>query len=183
MFIPTAVATNTAGAPVGPATTRWMLPLRLHQVSTIVEGTNITRQLTLSDLGTDCPQTAEPTAIATLVDARCNPVLAAPEQVKSWAWPCNACGRFGLFDPPYAVPTLTGALVETTVVASTPLTTVTATPVPTTTPTSLLITPTVVPTRTVGPTSVPPVTAVGAKVGRSMVLGAVMAVVMGLVLL
>jgi hypothetical protein len=42
---------------------------------------------------------------------QCNPMLAAPTQVRKWAYPCNACGRFGMVDPPYAVPTLTGGLV------------------------------------------------------------------------
>ncbi|KAK4151234.1 hypothetical protein C8A00DRAFT_36134 [Chaetomidium leptoderma] len=143
MLIPTAVGTNPQGQPTGPSTSRWILPLDLDEVSTIAAN-NATRQLTLSDLGTDCPQTADPTAIATLVDGRwCDPVLAAPSQVRSWAYPCNACGRFGLFDPPYAVPTLTGDLVEpvptttttrttvgvaTTTSSSTPVVTVTAAP-------------------------------------------------------
>lgn len=120
MLIPTAVGINTAGQLTGPSTTSWLLPLDLHQVSTIAPalpgatGGDITRQLTLADLGTDCPHTADPTAIATMVDSRCDPVLAAPTQVREWAYPCNACGRFGLFDPPYAVPTLTGGLIEPT---------------------------------------------------------------------
>ena len=177
MFIPSARATNTLGQPVpdGPATTSWMLPLRLHQVSTIVQGSNATRQLTLADLGTDCPQTADPTAIATMVDSRCNPVLAAPSEVKSWAWPCNACGRFGLFDPPYAVPTLTGALVETTV---------TATPVPS----STIVVPTVVPTVVVptstraGPSS-PVATAAAGRLGMPGLGWPVVAALMAMVLL
>ncbi|GAB1314534.1 hypothetical protein MFIFM68171_04744 [Madurella fahalii] len=130
MFVPSARGINTLGAPAGPSTSSWMLALDLYDVSTIagggpgVSGTGgVTRQLTLGDLGTDCPQTADPTAIATMaVDPRCNPMLAAPSPVRSWAYPCNACGRFGLFDPPYAVPTITGDLVE-----ATPVTTVTAT--------------------------------------------------------
>ncbi|KAK3360749.1 hypothetical protein B0T25DRAFT_536307 [Lasiosphaeria hispida] len=134
MFIPTAMGTNTRGEPAGPATTNWMLPLALYEVSTIAEGTNITRQITLADLGTDCPQTAEPTAIATMVDSRCDPILAAPSQVRSWAYPCNACGRFGLFDPPYAVPTITGNLVEpTTTTVPSPPVTITVAPTPTAT--------------------------------------------------
>ncbi|KAK4249861.1 hypothetical protein C7999DRAFT_39164 [Corynascus novoguineensis] len=115
MLIPTAVGVNTAGQTAGPSTSRWILPLDADDVSTIAPGLggNVTRQLRLADLGTDCPQTAEPTAIASMApDPRCDPVLAAPSQVRSWAYPCNACGRFGLFDPPYAVPTLTGSLVE-----------------------------------------------------------------------
>jgi len=115
MLIDTARGTNSLG-PAGPSTASWMLALDLEEVSTIV-GSSVTRQLTLSDLGTDCPQTAEPSAIATMVDSRCDPILAAPKQVSSWAYPCNACGRFGLFDPPYAVPTITGGLIETSAVA------------------------------------------------------------------
>ena len=114
MLIPTAVGTNSLGH-VGPSTSRWILPLDIDEVSTIVDGT-LTQQLTLSDLGTDCPQTADPTAIATLVDPRCDPILAAPKQVSSWAYPCNACGNFGLFDPPYAIPTLPGGLFGSTTV-------------------------------------------------------------------
>jgi hypothetical protein len=129
LYIPTARGINTLGQPAGPSTASWMLPLDLYQVSTIAAG-NITRQLTLADLGTDCPKTADPTAIATL-ESRCNPILAAPTPVRSWAYPCNACGRFGLFDPPYAVPTLTGSLVvPITTVPPPPPVTVTAAPTP-----------------------------------------------------
>lgn len=182
MFIPTAVATNTLGQPVGPATTSWMLPLRLHQVSTIVEGSNITRQLTLSDLRTDCPQTVDPTGIATL-DWRCNPVLAAPNEVKSWAWPCNACGRFGLFDPPYAVPTLTGRLVEPTSIL---VPTITAAPIPTVPTTAAPTTPTVtlptvvVPTVTTTP---PPITAGAATFQINTAFVAAVPALVGMILL
>ncbi|KAK0644108.1 hypothetical protein B0T16DRAFT_193091 [Cercophora newfieldiana] len=136
MFIPTAVGTNTAGATVGPETANWMLPLDLYEVSTIATAAgNATRQLTLADLGTKCPQTFDPTAIATLGGpSACDPMLAAPTQVRNWAYPCNACGRFGLFDPPYAVPTITGSLVvPTTTVPPPPPVTVT---VPTATATA-----------------------------------------------
>lgn len=132
MYIPTARGINTLGQPAGPQTSQWVLPLNLYEVSTIANGTGSTSQLNLADLGTDCARTADPTAIVTMVDARCDPVLAAPREVSSWAYPCNACGRFGLFDPPYAVPTLTGSLVEpTTVVVPPPPITVTAAPTPT----------------------------------------------------
>ncbi|KAK0735294.1 hypothetical protein B0T26DRAFT_671452 [Lasiosphaeria miniovina] len=128
MFIPTAVGINTEGETVGPSTASWMLPLNLNEVSTIAQGSsNITRQLTLSDLGTDCPRTADPSAIATIVDAHCDPVLAAPSQVRSWAYPCNACARFGLFDPPYALPTVTGGLIPPTTTVLPPPETITAT--------------------------------------------------------
>ncbi|KAK1752898.1 hypothetical protein QBC47DRAFT_49357 [Echria macrotheca] len=128
LYIPSAVGINTANQPTGPSTSRWMLPLNLWEVSTIAYGTNMTRQLTLADLGTDCPKTADPTAIATMVDSRCDPILAAPHQVSSWAYPCNACGRFGMFDPPYAVPALTGSLVLPT--ASPPPVVITSAPPP-----------------------------------------------------
>jgi len=114
MLIPTAVGTNSIET-TGPSTTKWILPLDIDEVSTIVDGT-VTQQLVLNDLGTDCAQTVDPTAIATLVDSRCDPILAAPKQVSSWAYPCNACQRFGLFDPPYAVPTLPGGLLGTTTI-------------------------------------------------------------------
>lgn len=114
MIIPTIVGTNSLGT-TGPSTTSWILELDLEEVSTIADG-SVTRQLTLSHLGTDCPQSADASAIATMSDSRCAPILAAPDQVSSWAYPCNACGDFGLFDPPYAVPTVTGGILGTTTV-------------------------------------------------------------------
>ncbi|KAJ6010011.1 hypothetical protein N7522_005027 [Penicillium canescens] len=76
------------------------VPLDLDQVSTIDLTNSATRQLTLNDLGTDCPQTEAPSVIATAApNSRCDPILVAPEPVKSWASPCNACGNFGMFDP------------------------------------------------------------------------------------
>ncbi|KAK6208106.1 hypothetical protein LQW54_007153 [Pestalotiopsis sp. IQ-011] len=112
MLVDFIYGTNSQGI-VGPSATSKIFALDLDEVSTIVGGT-ATEQLTLNDLGTDCPQSVDPTAIATLTDSRCDPILAAPSEVKSWAWPCNACGRFGLFDPPYAIPTITGGLIDTT---------------------------------------------------------------------
>ncbi|KAJ1323549.1 hypothetical protein MN608_10793 [Microdochium nivale] len=144
MLIPTAVGTNTAGEPFGPATSDWVLALDLSQVSTIVgdTSTGATQQLTLADIGTDCPKSVAPGAIATMApDPRCNPVLAAPREVSSWAYPCNACGQFGLFDPPYAAPTLTGQLVE-------PTTTTDAAEVPTATATATASATAVLPTQT-----------------------------------
>lgn len=116
MLIPWASGTNSKGQYVGPSTTNWILGLDLDEVSTIADGPSgsLTRQLQLSDLGTRCPQSMDPTAIATLNDSECAPILAAPSTVSSWAYPCNACGRFGLFDPPYAVPTITGLIEPST---------------------------------------------------------------------
>ncbi|KAK4179593.1 hypothetical protein QBC36DRAFT_322280 [Triangularia setosa] len=134
MYIPSAQGVNTLGQRVEPSTSSWILPLDLYEVSTIAYGTNATRQLTLADLGTNCPKTYNPTAIAT-IDADCDPMLAAPSQVRSWAYPCNACGRFGLFDPPYAVPTVTGGFFgPTTVLVTAEPITVTAPPVVETSP-------------------------------------------------
>ncbi|CAG8415646.1 unnamed protein product [Penicillium salamii] len=109
---------NTAGR-AGPSGTSVVFPLDLDQVSTIIPEGSITQQLTLSDLGTDCPQTEAESVIATAApNGRCDPILAAPKPVKSWASPCNACGNFGLFDPPYAVAPLTGRLVPETTTTS-----------------------------------------------------------------
>ncbi|CEJ60181.1 hypothetical protein PMG11_08766 [Penicillium brasilianum] len=114
MVIDTLYGYNTAGR-AGPSGTSLVFPLDLDQVSTIDVTNSATRQLTLNDLGTDCPQTEAPSVIATAKpNGRCDPILLAPEPVKSWASPCNACGQFGLFDPPYAVSPLTGGLVTMT---------------------------------------------------------------------
>ncbi|KAK8058903.1 hypothetical protein PG994_009351 [Apiospora phragmitis] len=118
-----------------PTATSAIWAFDLSEVSTIVGGT-ATQQLSLSDLGTDCPQTAEASAIATMTDSRCDPILAAPEKLRAWASPCAACGRFGLFDPPYAIPTITGGLIPTTVAQPPPppppAPTTTVAPAPTT---------------------------------------------------
>jgi hypothetical protein len=121
MVVNTIYGTNTAGRPYGPSGTSVVFPLDLNQVSTIDLTNSATRQLTLNDLGTDCPQSEAASVIATMApNGRCDPILVAPEPVKSWASPCNACGRFGMFDPPYAVAPLTGGLVPvTTTVAMT----------------------------------------------------------------
>lgn len=114
MVINTIYGYNSAGR-TGPSGTSVIFPLHLDQVSTMDPDMSATRQLTLNDLGTDCPQSEAPSAIATMApNSHCDPILVAPGPVKSWASPCNACGRFGLFDPPYAVPPLYGNLVPET---------------------------------------------------------------------
>ena len=131
MVINTIYGTNSVGR-AGPAASSPVFAADLNEVSTVVPGGSVTRQLTLNDLGTDCPQTAGPTEIATMIPGgHCDPILAAPPTVRSWASPCNACGRFGLFDPPYAVPTLSGGLLE----PEPTTTTVTEEPPPPDTPT------------------------------------------------
>ncbi|KAK7953558.1 hypothetical protein PG996_014450 [Apiospora saccharicola] len=115
MLIPTIYGTNTIdGATVAPSATSAIWAFDLSEVSTI-EGGTATKQLSLSDLGTDCPQTAAASEIATMTNSRCDPILAAPDKIRAWASPCAACDRFGLFDPPYAIPTITGGLVPTTI--------------------------------------------------------------------
>ena len=180
MYVPTAKGTKPGGEPYGPNTASWWLPLRLDEVSTIQGGT-LTKQLSLSDLRTDCPQTAEAGAIATMIDSACDPILAAPRYVSSWAYPCNACSRFGLFDPPYAVPTVTGGLRPPTTTAA-PVPTTAPPPPPTSVappppPTSVAPPPpppTTATTRptTTGPTGQPtssgPVTAAASSLGRGM---------------
>ncbi|KAK8136710.1 hypothetical protein PG984_004650 [Apiospora sp. TS-2023a] len=115
MLIPTIYGINTIdGATVAPSATSAIWAFDLSEVSTI-EGGTATKQLSLSDLGTDCPQTAAASEIATMTNSRCDPILAAPDKIRAWASPCAACDRFGLFDPPYAIPTITGGLVPTTI--------------------------------------------------------------------
>lgn len=135
MVINTIYGYNSLGR-AGPAASSPIFALDINQVSSIVPGEQATRQLELSDLGTDCPHSLDPSVIATKApDGRCDPSLVAPDVVKSWALPCNACGKFGLFDPPYAVPTLGGGLIETTetITATEPDSTILA-PTTTTTP-------------------------------------------------
>lgn len=136
MVVSTIFGYNSAGR-AGPSGTSVVFALDLDQVSTIVPGGSATQQLTLNDLGTDCPQSEDASWIATAApDGQCDPILVAPDPVKSWALPCNACGRFGLFDPPYAVPPLTGGLVPATTTAiSTP---VAPTPTPVSTTSSVI---------------------------------------------
>ncbi|KAJ5234173.1 uncharacterized protein N7469_003341 [Penicillium citrinum] len=126
MIVDKIYGTNPAGEIAGPSGTSVIFPLDLNEVSTIVPNISATHQLTLNDLRTDCPQTEPASVIATKIPGGpCDPILAAPKKVKSWASPCGACENFGLFDPPYAVPPLSGGLV--------PVTTTTTEPTPQTT--------------------------------------------------
>ncbi|KAJ5966404.1 hypothetical protein N7481_013118 [Penicillium waksmanii] len=145
MIVDRIYGTNTAGDIVGPSGTSVIFPLDLDEVSTIVPNISATHQLTLNDLHTDCPQTEEASVIATKVPGGpCDPILAAPKKVKSWASPCGACQNFGLFDPPYAVAPLTGGLV--------PMTTTTLEPAPQTTTTIAPATETTTPDETTAST-------------------------------
>ncbi|KAK5632343.1 hypothetical protein RRF57_008057 [Xylaria bambusicola] len=111
LLISTLYGTNSVGR-AGPSGTNKVFALDLDQVSTIVPRSHITRQLTLDDLYTNCPQSEDPEVIATTIpDGHCDFSLLAPEPVKRWALPCNACRRLGLFDPPYAIPPLDGGII------------------------------------------------------------------------
>ncbi|KAK7750153.1 hypothetical protein SLS62_007902 [Diatrype stigma] len=71
MVINTIYGYNSLGR-AGPAASSPIFALDLDEVSTIVPGgQGATRQLSLSDLGTDCPRSLDPSVIATkLPDAR-----------------------------------------------------------------------------------------------------------------
>ncbi|KAJ8131935.1 hypothetical protein O1611_g1687 [Lasiodiplodia mahajangana] len=115
LVINTIYGTNSLGR-AGPSGTSEIFAVNLDEVSTIVPENGATQQLTLNDLHTDCPQSLDPEVIATTIpDGHCDFSLLAPQTVKQWALPCNACGRFGLFDPPYAIPPLGGGFIESTI--------------------------------------------------------------------
>ncbi|KAI1076085.1 hypothetical protein F5B20DRAFT_341208 [Whalleya microplaca] len=170
MVINTIFGYNTFGR-TGPSASSPIFALDLGEVSTIAPDGQATRQLSLSDLGTDCPQSEDPSVIATMApDGRCDPILLAPDAVKSWALPCNACGRFGLFDPPYAVPPLDGGLVGTTTTTTEALTTGTALPATTATPAATGASSTAVPVTSstdVAPTTGTSVTTSGSSAASS----------------
>ncbi|KAI1346662.1 hypothetical protein F5Y01DRAFT_16877 [Xylaria sp. FL0043] len=140
IYISTIYGTNSLGR-AGPAATNKVFPLDLGQVSTIVPGQQITQQLTLNDLYTNCPQSADPAVIATTIpDGHCDFSLVAPEPVKQWAKPCNACGRLGLFDPPYAIPPLAGGLIPgTTITTDVETTTLASITAPSSGPTTTIV--------------------------------------------
>lgn len=137
MIINTIYGYDSAGR-TGPSATNTIVALDLDEVSTIVPDSGATRQLSLSDLGTDCPLSVPPSVLATTVaGGPCDPILAAPAKVRSWASPCGACGNFGLFDPPYAVPFATQGLLPTTTVTEEAQTAGTSTPAATSAATTL----------------------------------------------
>ncbi|KAI3321646.1 hypothetical protein HD806DRAFT_503098 [Xylariaceae sp. AK1471] len=149
LVINTIYGTNSLGR-AGPSGTSEVFAVDLDQVSTLDLKNQATRQLTLNDLYTNCPQSIAPEVIATTIpDGHCDFSLLAPETVKQWALPCNACGRLGLFDPPYAIPTLAGGLIGTTI-ATTEVETTTfpSTTLPVTGATSTVVSATAIETTT-----------------------------------
>jgi hypothetical protein len=144
------MAANSCGGTktcqIGPTARDAIFAMNLADVSTLVPtnpGDNAERahstQLTLNDLDTDCPQTADATYTGPQkwADAvkefssytkndfnRCNPRLAIPMAIKQYGYPywkhCNFLGnKFGWFDPPGAVPTATGGYLPDPAAATT----------------------------------------------------------------
>ncbi|KAF5679202.1 hypothetical protein FHETE_943 [Fusarium heterosporum] len=123
MIVNTMYAENPCG-PLGPSASREIFAFDLTEVSTLVPYTDdiastrrATRQLYLSDLGTHCTRSFNRTELATQTrptkddDTRCNPFLTVPKKFKEYGYPYWLhCGiknnRFGVFDPPYAIPAL-----------------------------------------------------------------------------
>lgn len=135
MVVSTLYGWNDCGL-LGPSTSREVFAFDLTKVSTLVPYTALTqtarratRQLYLSDLGVKCSTGFNTTALATQThpmkadDTRCNPFLVVPAAVKQYGYPywlhCGvAHNKFGLFDPPYAIPP-TDELIPTTTTATT----------------------------------------------------------------
>jgi hypothetical protein len=89
LVINTIYGTNSLGR-AGPSGTSEIFAVDLDQVSTLVPSNGATRQLTLNDLYTNCPQSADPSVIATTTpDGHCDFSLLAPETVKQWALPVS----------------------------------------------------------------------------------------------
>ncbi|RGP59503.1 hypothetical protein FSPOR_11260 [Fusarium sporotrichioides] len=123
MIVNTMYAENPCG-PLGPSATREIFAFDLTEVSTLVPYTDdvantrrATRQLHLSDLDTHCTRSFNRSELATQTrpikddDTRCNPFLAVPKKFKEYGYPYWVhCGiknnKFGVFDPPYAIPAL-----------------------------------------------------------------------------
>ncbi|KAJ5356780.1 hypothetical protein N7517_011389 [Penicillium concentricum] len=121
MVVSTLYGWNPCGL-LGPSTSREVFAFDLTEVSTLVPYTALdqtarraTRQLYLSDLGAHCSTDYNKTELATQThpmksdDTRCNPFLAVPVAVKRYGYPywlhCGVSNnKFGLFDPPYAIP-------------------------------------------------------------------------------
>lgn len=134
MVVNTIYGWNSCG-PLGPTTSNAIFAFNITDVSTLVPYTDetattrrSTRQLYLSDLGKNCPATQDSAAATNThpvknADSRCNPNLIIPPQIKRIGMPYwNHCGnvgnKFGLFDPPYAMPTLEGLFPVTTTSAA-----------------------------------------------------------------
>jgi len=90
LVINTIYGTNSAEGRVGPSATSKVFAVDLDEVSTLDLKNGATRQLTLNDLHTNCPQSIAPEVIATTIpDGHCDFSLLAPSTVKEWASPVS----------------------------------------------------------------------------------------------
>ena len=121
MIVNTMYGSNACG-PLGPSASREIFSFDLTEVSTLVPYTDDiantrreTRQLYRSDLDTHCTRSFNRSELATQTrpvkgnDTRCNPFLVVPKKFKEYGQPYWLhCGikdnKFGIFDPPYAIP-------------------------------------------------------------------------------
>jgi len=121
MVVNTLYALNECGR-LGPTFTSRVFAFDLTNVSTLAPYTDHTastsrtaRQLYLSDLGVDCPTSVNWSKLRHMTHpmkngaVRCNPSLVIPIDIKRAGYPYwKHCGndhfKFGLFDPPYAIP-------------------------------------------------------------------------------
>ncbi|KAH6967729.1 hypothetical protein BKA56DRAFT_170524 [Ilyonectria sp. MPI-CAGE-AT-0026] len=136
IIVSTLYGKNACGT-LGPTASRAIFGFDLDQVSTIVPYFDTTatyrrstRQLYLSDLVTDCEASYDISTLTTMRhpikedDTRCNPSIVMPMAIKSYGNPYwMHCGvnnfKYGLFDPPYAIPTVDGLLVTTAAASTT----------------------------------------------------------------
>ncbi|KAH8680373.1 hypothetical protein BGZ61DRAFT_551219 [Ilyonectria robusta] len=136
IIVSTLYGKNACGT-LGPTASRAIFGFDLDEVSTIVPYFDTTatyrrstRQLYLSDLVTDCEASYDISTLTTMRhpikedDTRCNPSIVMPMAIKSYGNPYwMHCGvnnfKYGLFDPPYAIPTVDGLLVTTAAASTT----------------------------------------------------------------
>jgi hypothetical protein len=145
-----------SSAALGPTFTSQILGFDLTDVNTFYSDPAITerwqvRPLTLNDLAINCANATAGDPEATTIDP-CNPRLQIPIALKRlgypyWAHCGNVDNRFGLFDPPGAIPALDGDFVPvvSTTETSTPGSGGGPTPQPQVTPTTTQPTPTSTP--------------------------------------
>ncbi|RFN48394.1 hypothetical protein FIE12Z_7354 [Fusarium flagelliforme] len=137
MIVNTMYGSNACG-PLGPSASREIFAFDLTEVSTLVPYTDDiantrreTRQLYLSDLDTHCTRSFNRSELATQTrpvkgdDTRCNPFLTVPKKFKEYGYPYWLhCGikdnKFGIFDPPYAIPAVDELVPARTTTAEKP---------------------------------------------------------------
>ncbi|KAG9237134.1 hypothetical protein BJ875DRAFT_174735 [Amylocarpus encephaloides] len=121
---------DASGAQLGPTMANKFFAFHLTDVSTLQPYANeretgpmTTRQLTLSDLYSDCPPVADTSSLSSQTHPlqgdrgyRCFPRFAIPSQIKEWGKPwwnnCEVAGEsLGLVDPPLALQTNTQGII------------------------------------------------------------------------